>query len=217
MPERGCPLLPHGVRAACRWSDTTSRSVVHLSMERIASPNRLRQVKALTLLAAQTVGAVVLAGCASEPRSDEPSASAPPPTSASSSTSTAGRGPSSGVFDSLSVTLSLHASEVRQGKTLRSTLTFENGSRTVVTDPACLRVTGSHALVPVDEPDAELWMRSIVDCLGDLKMPPGYTERIRAYEFYARTKYGEPLPPGEYLAVIDLQGQRLEQPVTITR
>jgi hypothetical protein len=50
-------------------------------------------------------------------------------------------------------------------------------------------------------------------------MPPGYRDGYRGPDFFARTKYGEPLPAGEYLAVVDIRGlsQRLEYPVTITR
>jgi hypothetical protein len=50
-------------------------------------------------------------------------------------------------------------------------------------------------------------------------MPPGYRDEYDGPDFFARTKYGEPLPPGEYLAVLDIRGlsQRLEYPVTVTR
>jgi hypothetical protein len=49
-------------------------------------------------------------------------------------------------------------------------------------------------------------------------MPPGYREEYRGPDFFARTKYGDPLPPGEYLAVLDIRGlsHRLEYPVTVT-
>ena len=49
-------------------------------------------------------------------------------------------------------------------------------------------------------------------------MPPGYRDVFRGPDFYARTKFGDPLPPGEYLAVLEIRGlsQRLEYPVTVT-
>ena len=85
-------------------------------------------------------------------------------------------------------------------------------------DPGCVIAEGRYALVPVGQPDAELWVRPMTDCVGPVRMPPGYRDDYRGPDFPARTKYGEPLPPGEYLAVLEIRGlsQRLEYPVTIT-
>jgi len=48
-------------------------------------------------------------------------------------------------------------------------------------------------------------------------MEPGYRDVSSGPSFYARTKYGEPLRPGDYLAVFDIHGrsERLEYPVTV--
>lgn len=53
--------------------------------------------------------------------------------------------------------------------------------------------------------------------LGPLHMPPGFEDEGRGPDFMARTKYGVPLPPGDYLAVLDIVGltHRLEHPVTV--
>lgn len=58
----------------------------------------------------------------------------------------------------------------------------------------------------------------MTDCGGPHRMPPGYREEYEGPDFVARTKHGDPLPPGEYLAVLDIEGlsQRLEYPVTVT-
>lgn len=50
-------------------------------------------------------------------------------------------------------------------------------------------------------------------------MPPEYRDEYRGPDFFARTIYGDPLPPGEYLAVLDIRGltRRLEYRVTVTR
>jgi hypothetical protein len=115
--------------------------------------------------------------------------------------------------------LELRSTTVQQGKTLRSRFILENNSPDAVVDPACVIAEGRYALVPVDEPDAELWVRPFTDCVGPVRYPPGYRDEYNGPDFYARTKYGDPLPPGEYLAVLDIIGlsQRLEYPVTVTR
>ena len=124
-----------------------------------------------------------------------------------------------GRFDGLSVTLRLRSTTLRQGRTLRSSAVIENVSGKTVVDPACVIAEGRYALVPVDDPDAELWVRPMTDCPGPHRMRPGYRNEYRGPDFFARTKYGDPLPPGDYLAVLDIRGltQRLEYPVTITR
>lgn len=127
--------------------------------------------------------------------------------------------PAPGRFDALSISLRLHSTTVQRGKTLRSRAIIENNSPNTVVDPACVIAEGRYALVPVDEPDAELWVRPLTDCGGPFRMPPGYRDEYRGPDFFARTKYGDPLPPGDYLAALDIKGlsQRLEYPVTVTR
>jgi hypothetical protein len=122
-------------------------------------------------------------------------------------------------FDSLSISLRLHSTTVQQGETLRSRVFIENNSPDAVVDPDCVIAEGRYALVPVDQPDAELWVRPMTDCGGPFRMAPGFRTEHDGPDFYARTKYGEPLPPGEYLAVLDIKGlsQRLEYPVSVTR
>ena len=124
-----------------------------------------------------------------------------------------------GRFDALSISLELRSTTVRQGKTLRSRATIENKSSAEVVDPACVISEGRYALVPADDPDAELWVTPLTDCAGPSRMPPGYRSEYRGPDFSARTKYGAPLPPGEYVAVLDIDGltQRLEYPVTVIR
>lgn len=124
-----------------------------------------------------------------------------------------------GRFDALSISLRLRSTTVQRGKTLRSRAIIENHSPDTVVDPACLIAEGRYALVPVDEPNAELWARPLTDCGAPLRMPPGYRNEHRGPDFFARTKYGDPLPPGDYLAVLDIKGlsKRLEYPVRVTR
>lgn len=123
-----------------------------------------------------------------------------------------------GRFDGLTITLELKASSVPSGGEVGSTLTVRNDSGETVVDPSCLVGAGRYALVPVDDPDAELWLQPVVDCSGAFKMPDGFMERSAGPTFPARTKHGEALPPGEYIAMLEIEGysERLEEPIEVT-
>jgi hypothetical protein len=172
------------------------------------------------LLAAACLALLAASGCSadqSKTASKTRAQSTARPSVASPAESSAT--PATGRFDALSIFLTLRSRTVQQGKTLRSRATIANNSQGTVVDPACVIAEGRYALVSVDQPDAELWVRPMTDCGGPVRMPPGYRDEYRGPDFFARTKFGEPLPPGEYLAVLDIRGlsQRLEYPVTITR
>ena len=120
-------------------------------------------------------------------------------------------------FDPLAVSLTLSSDRVASGKTLRNRLVVENPSDQSVTDPGCLIGTGRYALVPANDPDAELWRQPVADCGGPYEMKPGFREASHGPSFPAHTKYGDPLPSGKYLAVLEIEGlsQRLEYPVAV--
>jgi hypothetical protein len=120
-------------------------------------------------------------------------------------------------FDALAISVVLRSDQVPSGETLESRLIVENPSDTTVIDPDCSIGGGRYAIVPVDDPDADVWVQIVVDCGGPYSMKPGYREESSGPDFPAHTKYGDPLPPGEYLAVLEIQGlsQRLEYPVTV--
>jgi hypothetical protein len=122
-----------------------------------------------------------------------------------------------GRFDALAVSVVLPSTRVSSGKTLHSRLIVENPSRTTVVDPACHIAEGRYALVPVTDPDAELWVRPLTDCGGPYRMQPGFRDEWLGPAFPAHTKFGDPLAPGEYLAVLEIQGlsQSLRYPVTV--
>lgn len=153
---------------------------------------------------------LLLSACGEDP-GPEPSAAGPP-----SATITPGDDPSG--LDSLTITLELDRATVASGEEVGSTLTVRNGSDRTVTDQACHLAQTSSALVPIDDPDAELWLRVVVDCGGPFEMKSGFEDTWTGPEFPARTKYGEPLPPGDYIATTELLGvsQRLEVPVEVT-
>lgn len=74
-------------------------------------------------------------------------------------------------------------------------------------------------LVPADRPDAPLSGELQADCPpGDLLMPPGFAERIPSAVFGARAMAGDPLPPGEYLALLRPRDDipQVSTPLTIT-
>ena len=122
-----------------------------------------------------------------------------------------------GRFDALSFSLRLDSRHLTSGSTVRGRLLVANDSRHTVVDPSCDIAEGRYALVPADEPDAELWLRPLTDCGGPHPMAPGFREESDGREFPAHTKFGEPLPPGEYLAVLEIEGlsERLSYPVTV--
>jgi hypothetical protein len=121
-------------------------------------------------------------------------------------------------FDALTMTLELDETSVRTGGEVESRLLIENRSGQSVTDPGCLIGAGRYALVPIDEPDAELWLAPVVDCQGAFAMPDGFEESYSGPTFPATTKFGDPLPPGRYIATLEIEGLsgRLEQHVVVT-
>lgn len=177
-----------------------------------------RRLRNLLVLAATVPALLSASGCSAD--EEKPSrgiaeSKAQPSVAPQAESSAA---PTTGRFDPLSISLRLASTSVQQGKTLRSRAFIENNSTKVVVDPGCVIAEGRYALVPVDQPDAELWVRPMTDCLGPHRMPPGYREEYDGPTFFARTMYGDPLPPGDYLAVLDIRGlsHRLEYPVTVT-
>lgn len=123
-----------------------------------------------------------------------------------------------GRFDGLTISLELKASTVRSGGQVGSTLTVSNDSGGTITDPRCLIGSGRYALVPEDDTDAELWLQPVVDCGGAFEMPDGFTDTHSGPTFPARTKTGEALPPGSYIATLEIEGysERLEQSIEVT-
>ena len=84
-------------------------------------------------------------------------------------------------------------------------------------DPGCVIGSGRYALIPVDDPEAELWLQPVVDCQGPTKMRDGYRDRSSGPTFRARTKHGDPLPSGRYIATLEIEGysERLQVPVEV--
>jgi hypothetical protein len=120
-------------------------------------------------------------------------------------------------FDSLTISVHLRVGRVVSGHTLHSRLVVENRSRKTIVDPSCAIGTGRYALVPVEQPHAELWVQPVADCGGLHTMQPGYRDVSSGPSFPARTKYGKALRPGDYLAVLAIDGlsERLAYPVTV--
>ena len=184
---------------------------------RMGMPNHRMQHP---LILAACSALLTSSACSAHGSETENTTTAPPTTQSSvASRAESAATPAVGRFDSLFISLRLRSTTVQQGKTLRSRFIIENNSPDSVVDPACVIAEGRYALVPVDQPDSELWVRPLTDCVGPFRMPPGYRDEHDGPNFFARNKYGEPLPPGEYLAVLDIEGlsKRLEYPVTVTR
>ena len=146
--------------------------------------------------------------------------SSPPTPSGEAAAATAGGGSqgnrSAEVFGGLWIALEVPPS-VRTGDKLMTTLRVENRYGGPVVDPGCQLSATRHALVPVDDPDAELWSVVTIDCSGPFTYEAGAASEFQGPSFAASTKYGEPLPPGNYLATVEVAGERLTYPVEVTK
>ncbi len=108
----------------------------------------------------------------------------------------------------LELALAFGTTEVTTGEELPSRLTVRNASGHDITDPACIIGSGRYALVPAEEPDAELWLQPIVECNGPFVYTDGFVAEYDGPTFPARTMYGEPLSPGDYIAVLETDARR---------
>lgn len=153
--------------------------------------------------------AVVLGGCAAPASEPSPSVEALP--AATPEPRDEGR------FDGLRFSIELESDTVRAGAELEGTVVIENRTGEEVVDPSCWLYASSSAIVPPDDPGAELWGQVVVDCAGPNRIEPGETVRD-TISFVAATKFGDPLPPGDYVAAVEYRGlsRRLEAAVTVT-
>ena len=121
-------------------------------------------------------------------------------------------------FDRLSLTLELERDEVASGGSIDSFITVRNDSKQPVSDPGCLLYAFNYGLIPAGQPDADLWGQVVIDCSGPFVFRPGYVDRFAGPSFRAADMYGDPLPPGDYIAAVAIErrSERLTQPVTIT-
>src|SRR3546814_20255362 len=102
------------------------------------------------------------------------------------------------VFGGLSVSLLVPPS-VKTGGELNTTMHVENRSDSPVTDPGCQLSNTRHALIPVDQPDADLWTVTMTDCGGPFAYEPGVVADFPGPTFQAPTTTGNPPPPGDSL------------------
>ncbi len=84
-------------------------------------------------------------------------------------------------------------------------------------DPACLVGNASYALVPANQPDTPAWVTAGDYCDAEFLFYDGFVDISEGPRIPAVSQSGEPLPPGEYLAVIDipLRSERVVLPVTV--
>ena len=153
--------------------------------------------------------AILLGGCASP--ASAPSATQEPLEIASAEPQSPKR------FDDLTVTLELESTTVETGARFEGEVLFENRSGRDVVDPGCWLSASSAGVVPPGDPDAELWLQVVLDCGGPGTIYAGDEQRD-VVTFVAATKYGDPLPPGDYVAAVEYRGlsRRLEVPVVVT-
>ena len=122
-----------------------------------------------------------------------------------------------GALDGLTLTLEMTKTTLEQGESWMPTFSIENNSGRTIIDPSCNLWGVMQGIVPEDDPQAELWQAIVTDCAGNFPMPDGYSDKRHPLAFRATDMTGEPLPPGEYVAALEVQGfaERLEVPVTV--
>ena len=120
-------------------------------------------------------------------------------------------------LDGLSIELRLASESVAAGRVVASFLDVANNSGRTVVDQSCWLAAGRFGVVPADEPDAELWQAIVVDCGGPRRLEDGFVDRFSGPDFQATDMHGEPLPPGGYVAALEIEGfsERLLQPLEI--
>jgi hypothetical protein len=130
-------------------------------------------------------------------------------------TTSAGQG---GKLDGLTFRLELDRTGLQPGDQTGATLLVQNNTDEAIIDPGCYVGAGKFGLVPADDPGATLEYEIVVDCSGPNTFDPGFEDAYSSYDFRAATIYGDPLPPGEYLASLRLRGfsERISAPVTVT-
>lgn len=140
------------------------------------------------------------------------------PAAAGAAFDTAETSPSEGGrLDGLTLTLTLERTTFEPGRTIAAEVRVQNRSDSTIVDPSCLIGAERTGVIPRDEPDAQLWNAIVVDCGGELRMPPGYAETFDVHYLRATDAEGEPLPEGEYLAALELSGfsERLAVPIVL--
>jgi hypothetical protein len=168
------------------------------------------------------VAAVLASACGSadgEPRDSRATPSLPGYAAPGNPSPTGGAEPEGkGALEGLTIELVLAKESVEAGGNVHSDLVVENQSEEVVIDPECYIGGGRFGLVPVDEPNAELWGAIVTDCGGPFRMEPGFKDRFTGPDFRAAGPQGDPLAPGSYLAALDLRGraERLYVPIQVT-
>ena len=123
-----------------------------------------------------------------------------------------------GRLDGLTLTLEVKKTLLAPGEQTSSQLTIENGTKQVITDPACWLPAYRFGLIPADDPSADLEYAHVVDCGGSFGFKPGYSDTWTGPDFRAAfIRESEPLPPGDYLAALEIRGfsERLSVPVVV--
>ncbi|HKY15627.1 MAG TPA: hypothetical protein VJM33_11945 [Microthrixaceae bacterium] len=120
------------------------------------------------------------------------------------------------VLGGLVVTITLASTTVETGAELANTMTYENPTAAEIAVHDCRLWVGASAIAATGDPAPDLWLQPVVDCGGTMVVEPGGAWTGPGPTFLARTKYGQPLKPGTYEAVYQLEDQMLRLPVIVT-
>jgi hypothetical protein len=157
---------------------------------------------------------LVLAACGGSDSSaeSEPAGAPAAPESVTTSPEDGGK------IDGLTLRLVLDRNVLGPNDQTGATLLVQNDTDKPIVDPGCFVGAGEFGIVPADDPNADLEYSIVVDCAGPYTFKPGFGDKYESYTFRAATIEGEALPPGDYLASLQLQGysKRVSAPTTVT-
>lgn len=146
----------------------------------------------------------------------EPAEVTSPKTEATPQTTQARPEPSAKGLNRLTFEVELKEGSVPSGGKAMFLVTISNETEKTTIDPGCYLGQTSAAIIPEGEPDSELWLQIVVDCGGPFKMKPGF-EEVWKTNLLARTKFGEDLESGQYIAALEIRGvdRRFELPIEV--
>jgi hypothetical protein len=111
-----------------------------------------------------------------------------------------------GTLADLDLELGLVGTRVRSGDEIKSLLLVVNVSGRTVVEPECRLTAVNFGLIPAGAPDSHLYSHMTVDCGGPSRFPDNFVSARPGPRFDATDVAGDPLPPGEYVAAMEIGG-----------
>ena len=119
-------------------------------------------------------------------------------------------------LDELIMKLRLERDRIAPGRGVGSTFIVRNETGEAIIDRNCALLSVRFGIVK--SPNAQLYQAIVGNCGEPRRILPGTKLVLRGPRFTATSSSGEPLAPGQYLAVVKMEGrsERLIAPVEVT-